>query len=102
MSSVRLPDSVPVLGLAHIRVPDADHIGTGLAEHARVFSTCNFGTRVFGATRIHADEHSLARMAPPELRAALSTPRQVIDAALSAMTRLVDDTPTAHAFPVPQ
>ena len=63
---VRLP--VPVLGLPHIRVPDtdADHIGTGLAEHARVFSTCIVGTACiagacnFGTDRIHAGEHRRA------------------------------------------
>ncbi len=35
-----------VLGLAHIRVPDADadHIGTGLAEHTRDYSTRIFST----------------------------------------------------------
>ncbi len=46
--------------LAYIRVPDgnADHIDIGLAENTR-----DFGTRDFGADRIHADEHSLVRIA---------------------------------------
>ena len=65
---VRLSVPVPVPGLAHIRVPDADadHIGTGLAEHTRVFSTAcivgarNFGARNFGTGRIHAGEHRRA------------------------------------------
>jgi hypothetical protein len=75
---VRLPDCVPVLGLAHIRGADADadHIDADLAEHTRVFSTrivgtacivgacnfgtCNFGTCNFGTGRIHAGEHRRA------------------------------------------
>ena len=43
-----------------VRVPDADHIGTGLAEHTRVFSTCNIGTARIHAG--HACEHSLAEV----------------------------------------
>ncbi len=62
---VRLLDCVPVLGLAHIRVPDADadHIGIGLAEHTRDYSTrifstaCIVGACNFGTGRIHAGEH---------------------------------------------
>ena len=57
-----------VLGLAHIRVPDADadHIGTGLAEHTRDYSTrivstaCIAGACNFGTGRIHADQHRRA------------------------------------------
>ena len=65
---VRLPVSVLGLGLAHIRVPDADadHIDIGLAEHTRVFSTrivgtaCIVGACNFGTGRIHAGEHRRA------------------------------------------
>ncbi len=65
---VRLPDCVPVLGLAHIRGADADadHIDIGLAKHTRVFSTrivgtaCIVGACNFGTGRIHAGEHRRA------------------------------------------
>ena len=74
--AVRVPEppfvrlSVPDLGLglAYIRVPDADadHIGTGFAEHTRVFSTrifstaCTVGGCNFGTGRIHAGEYRRA------------------------------------------
>ncbi len=59
-SSVSVSVSVPdlSLGLAYIRVPDADHIGADLAEHTHVFGTRNFGTRIFAG---HAGEHSIIR-----------------------------------------
>jgi len=57
---LRLPVSVPDLGLAYIRLPhaDADHIDIGLGEHTHVFGTRNFGTRIHSGDDSRAGEHS--------------------------------------------
>ncbi len=60
VADASLPVSVPDLGLAYIRVPDADanHIGADLAEHTHVFGTRNFGTRIHSGEHSRAGEHS--------------------------------------------